>query len=383
MHTLSRSANCYMIELPPKICRPKPPNKYVPEDSYTDIDEDYFIFPQFGRALGKPKFFSPTTRTDIILFDPLLHQAEFDKTITISASLPPDIKTKLASIIRDHWDSFLADGVRRPVLHYEFCIDTGTSCAVACKRQRYGRHEAKIIVDQVQILRDNGWTRSCPSGGWCSTIVLAPKPHQEKVTNILDFIWRLCVSYRGLNAVTSPFAYPIPRCDEAIDNFGVGAGFLYWISVDAKSGYHQIFVRLQDQEKLAFFLPDDTKETFTVMPFGPKNAPACYTVLMYHMRLEWEALFAERFPDLSNFTVDLRLVQHGDRQIVDDILLFSNDAHVLLCLFECVCAVFVKYRLSFNPKKQMRVFPRTHGMDRLRYPSPRQQPSLFQIRSHH
>ncbi len=280
-----------------------------------------------------------------------MHQAEFDSVITISPTLPEKIRIRLRDIIQTHWDAFAAAGVIRPVLGYEFCIDTGVSPPVACRRQRYGIHESKIIEEQAAILRQNNWTRSCPSGGYCSLIVLAPKPHQESVTNILDFVWRMCVSYRGLNAVTSPFEYPIPRNDEALDNFGVGAGTLYWISVDAKSGYHQIAVREKDQDKLAFYLPNDTKETFTVMPFGPKNAPACYTVLMYYMQLEWEALFAEKFPELTEHTVDVHLVQHGDKQIVDDILIYSNCASVLLCLFDCICAIFVKYRLSFNPKK--------------------------------
>lgn len=309
------------------------------------------MFRPFGRALAKSSYTHVCNRTDVIKWNPLLHQAEFDSVITISPTLSDKIRIKLRETIQTHWDAFAAEGVIRPVIGYEFCIDTGTAPPVACRRQRYGIHESKIIEEQAAILRQNNWTRSCPTGGYCSLIVLAPKPHQESVTNILDFIWRMCVSYRGLNAVTSPFEYPIPRNDEALDNFGVGAGKLYWISVDAKSGYHQIAVRAKDQEKLAFYLPDDTKETFTVMPFGPKNAPACYTVLMYFMRLEWEALFAEKFPELSGHTVEVHLVQHGDKQIVDDILLYSNCAVVLLCLFDCICAIFVKYRLSFNPKK--------------------------------
>ena len=64
---------------------------------------------------------------------------------------------------------------------------------------------------------------------------------------------------------------------------------------------------------------------------------------MYMMRLEWEALFAEKFPELTEHTIDVHLIQHGDKQIVDDILLYSNCANALLCLFECICAVFVKF----------------------------------------
>jgi hypothetical protein len=37
----------------------------------------------------------------------------------------------------------------------------------------------------------------------------------------------MCVSYyQKLNAITLAFEYPIPRCDDAIDNFGNGFGRL-------------------------------------------------------------------------------------------------------------------------------------------------------------
>ena len=144
-------------------------------------------------------------------------------------------------------------------------------------------------MDQVEELRKNCWSRPCATGRWTSTVVLAAKPHQELVMYIRDFIWRMCMLYRGLNAVTCPHELPIPRCDEALDSFGCGAGLLFWLSLDAKSGYHQIRVRGCDQEKLAFFLPDDTKETFIVIPFRPMNAPACYTMLMTIMWQEWQA----------------------------------------------------------------------------------------------
>ena len=207
-------------------------------------------------------------------------------------------------------------------------------------------------MKQLNELIDMGWVSLFHElTGWLSMIVLAPKPHQEHIQNIEEFIWRLCVNYRGLNAVTLPYSVPIPRCDQAIDNFAPGAGHLFWISVDAKSGFHQISVRWSDREKLCFAGPNGLLCTFNVMPFGPINGPACYTALMFLMRQEWQALFKERFLELSDADVQLHLVQTGDRQIIDDILLFSNNALALLLYFECVCHIFTKWRLSFNPTK--------------------------------
>ena len=94
-------------------------------------------------------------------------------------------------------------------------------------------------------------------------VVLAQKPHQEHINAFEAFVWRICVSYRRLNAVTKPFQFPIPRCDDAITILGCGAVTIYIISLDARQGYHQVAVRLSDQEKLAFLLPTISN---TVLP---------------------------------------------------------------------------------------------------------------------
>ncbi len=88
---------------------------------------------------------------------------------------------------------------------------------------------------------------------------LGLKPHQEDIENIEDFIWQMCVSYRKLNSVTLPFEYPIPCCEDTIKDFGNFTGKLYFISLDARSSYHQVAVRKCDVDKLAYFSPDDTK----------------------------------------------------------------------------------------------------------------------------
>ena len=98
-------------------------------------------------------------------------------------------------------------------------------------------------MKQVMVLLDNNWIGEC-GGPWGSSIVLTAKPHQEHITDIKEFVWRMCVSYRALNQVTLPFEYHIPRCNDAIDDFGDSAGPLFFISLDNKTGYHQILVRL-------------------------------------------------------------------------------------------------------------------------------------------
>ena len=61
--------------------------------------------------------------------------------------------------------------------------------------------------------------------------------------------WRFCIDYRQLNAITQQDAYPIPRIDESLDAL---AGSRYFSTLDLTSGYWQVPLDLDAQEKSAF-----------------------------------------------------------------------------------------------------------------------------------
>ena len=310
-----------------------------------DVDDDLYLCPRYGRSLRK----DPTTndvpaRTDRIQWDTARDSPILDGFLNIPSDLAPNVKTELLRIIQDNWDAFAPAGARRPMLGFQFCIETGATAPVACRQSHYGIHESPILQEHINDLLHNAHIVPTIEGGWLSKALLAPKPHQEHVDNITEFIWRFCINYRPLNSVTEPYLYPIPRCDDTLDNFGDGSGRrLYFISFDAKSGYHQIAVFEPHQCKLAFYGPDFRKYCFAVMPFGPLNAPAVYTAIMQILRQEAYDLFCSRYPDLSN--------EVDSRQIIDDGLMWSYDPLTLLKFFECLCEIYVKYRLSFNGKK--------------------------------
>ena len=216
----------------------------------------------------------------------------------------------------------------------------------------------------MNALLQNDWIEEC-KGPWGSLIVLAPKPHQEHIDDINDFVWRMCVSYRALNAVTKPFTYPIPRCDNAVGSLGIivmGDNIMF-VSLDAKQGYHQISVKKSDREKLAFFSPDGTKYTFKVMPFGPTNAPAFYTCMMHQLQKDWDKLFFQRVREKASNDTTINITDSnvisinnnklviGSKVIIDDILAFANILEYLMLYVDCICVVFKKYRVSFQLKK--------------------------------
>ena len=197
-------------------------------------------------------------------------------------------------------------------------------------------------MKQIISLLKNDWIEEC-AGPWGSMIVLAVKPHQENITDITKFIWRMCVSYRKLNSVTKPFEYPIPRCNDAITIIMVGSTVMWIITVDARQGYHQVSVNSIDREKLSFFAPDHKKYTFKVMPFGPTNTPTFYTFMMGNFQREWMQLFLEKISILETIggeivivhedkTIEIggKVLHNGSRVIIDDVLLCSSNLPAIL-----------------------------------------------------
>jgi hypothetical protein len=81
---------------------------------------------------------------------------------------------------------------------------------------------------------------------------------------------RLCIDYRGLNAVTRKDAYPLPRVDDTLDELK-DANF--YTHLDLASGFWQVRVRDKDIHKTAFQTHDGLME-WVAMPFGLCNAPA-------------------------------------------------------------------------------------------------------------
>ena len=338
------SAHALPIYIPPKPWRPKPAPNYHPLDKGDELPDDWFIHRKFGKSLVNDTFDEPPARDDLILWDDE-HSAFLDSNLNLGDGCTPELSNTIRSIIKDHWDAFDPAGVRRPALGVKFDIDTGDAQPVCVRQPHYGFHERKIMKDQLDALIHNGMVEP-NNGPWAAGLVLAPKPHQEDVTDITQFVWRMCVNYRHLNRVTKPYRFPIPRCHESIQDFGDSHGAIYTIALDAFSGFHQIACTDNAKDKLAFWGPDEQKWTYTVMPFGPTNGPPVYQGFMTMLKGHWTRATLAALERLHQASAFFR-----SKLVIDDVLLLSNNTDILIILFRQVAKTFVAYRLSFKLKK--------------------------------
>lgn len=83
---------------------------------------------------------------------------------------------------------------------------------------------------------------------------------------------RMCVDFRALNKIIEKERYPLPLIEDQLDRLGYSK---YYISIDMKSGFHQIPVSEDSIKYTAFVTPDNHYE-FIKMPFGICNGPSVF-----------------------------------------------------------------------------------------------------------
>ena len=92
------------------------------------------------------------------------------------------------------------------------------------------------------------------------------------VPKLLTSKLRLCIDFTYLNNPCQKDPFPLPRIDQIVDSTASCESLCF---LDAFSGYHQIMMAVEDQEKTAFITPKGCY-CYTRMPFGLRNAGATF-----------------------------------------------------------------------------------------------------------
>ena len=93
---------------------------------------------------------------------------------------------------------------------------------------------------------------------WLANVVLVKKANGK---------WRMYVDFTDLNKACPKDSFPFPRIDQLVEST---AGHKLLTFMDAFSGYNQIKMTKEDQEKTAF-ITSQGLYCYKVMPFGLKN----------------------------------------------------------------------------------------------------------------
>ncbi|CAM8917280.1 unnamed protein product [Rhodiola kirilowii] len=167
----------------------------------------------------------------------------------------------------------------------------------------------EIVQKEIEKLLDADVIYPISDSQWVSPVHVVPKKsgitveedaEGNMVTTRIKNGWRMCIDYRKLNAVTRKDHFPLPFIDQMLDRL---AGKPYFCFLDGFSGYNQIPIAPEDQEKTTFTCPFGTF-AFRRMSFGLCNAPGTFQRVVTSIFSDMIGEFIEVFMD--DFTI------HGD-----------------------------------------------------------------------
>ena len=148
----------------------------------------------------------------------------------------------------------------------EHDIDVGEAQPIRQRFYRMGPEKLSHLNSEIDYMLKNNIAVPSASS-WASPCVLVPKS---------DNTPRFCTDMRKVNSVTKSDSFPLPRMEDCIDRVG-SAKFVS--KFDLLKGYWQVPLSERAREIAAFVTPSGLY-SYTVMPFGLKNAPATFQRLM-------------------------------------------------------------------------------------------------------
>jgi hypothetical protein len=191
-----------------------------------------------------------------------------DRADTIGAHLSPEEENELILFLNNNKDVFAwsakdLQGVDRDIIEHTL----KTNEKITQKKQKLikmSEEKVKAVEAEVQRLQDAKVIREVLYPVWLANTVPVKKKNEK---------WRMCVDFTDLNKACKKDEFPLERVDKIMDD---AANSEMLSLLDMFSGYHQIKVQREDEEKTSFITPFGTF-CFVRMPEGMKNAGCTFS----------------------------------------------------------------------------------------------------------
>ncbi|GJU95007.1 reverse transcriptase domain-containing protein [Tanacetum coccineum] len=228
--------------------------------------------------------------------------------VIISKDLKDDEKVKLIEVLKAHksalaWKISDIKGIDPKFCTHKILMEDDYKPVVQMQR-RVNPKIHEVIKKEVIKLLDAGLIYPISDSPWVSPVHCVPKKggmtvvmndDNELIPTRLVTGWRVCIDYRKLNDATRKDHFPLPFMDQMLERL---AGNEFYCFLDGFSGYFQIPIDPQDQEKTTFTCPYGTF-AYKRMPFGLCNAPGtfqrCMTAIFHDMIEKTMDVFMDNF----------------------------------------------------------------------------------------
>ncbi len=129
-----------------------------------------------------------------------------------------------------------------------------------------------LFLKEFYPIADSEWVSPVHCVPKKGGITVVPNDNDELIPQRIVVGYRMCIDFRKVNKVTKKDHYPLPFIDQMLERLSKKTHFCF---LDGYSGFSQIAVKQQDQEKTTFTCPYGTY-AYRRMPFGLCNAPATF-----------------------------------------------------------------------------------------------------------
>ncbi|CAN6711694.1 unnamed protein product [Malus baccata var. baccata] len=203
----------------------------------------------------------------------------------ISSSLTAQEEEKLLRVLKEFKSALgwtLADikGISPTTCMHHIFLEEGAKPTREAQRH-LNPPMMEVVKKEIIKLLDCGVIYPISDSRWVSPVQCVPKKsgvtvvanaENELVPQRIQTGWRVCIDYRKLNTTTRKDHFPLPFIDQMLERL---AGYAFYCFLDGYSGYNQIVISPEDQEKTTFTCPFGTF-AYRHMPFGLCNAPATF-----------------------------------------------------------------------------------------------------------
>ncbi|CAN6720969.1 unnamed protein product [Malus baccata var. baccata] len=226
--------------------------------------------------------------------------------VIVSSSLTAIEEEKLIRVLKEHETAIgwtLADirGISPNTCMHRILLEEGAKPTREAQR-RLNPPMMEVVKNEIIKLLDCGVIYPISDSRWVSPVQCVPKKsgvtvvknaENELVPTRIQTGWRVCIDYRKLNATTRKDHFPLPFIDQMLERL---AGHSFYCFLDGYSGYNQIVIAPDGQEKTTFTCPFGTF-AYRRMPFGLCNAPATFKRCMVSIFSDFVEKIIEVFMD--------------------------------------------------------------------------------------
>ncbi|RVW80067.1 Retrovirus-related Pol polyprotein from transposon 17.6 [Vitis vinifera] len=226
--------------------------------------------------------------------------------VVVSSTLTSDQEDSLLGVLRKFkkaigWQISDLKGISPLVCTHHIYMEEDVK-PVRQPQRRLSPHMQEVVRGEVLKLLQAGIIYPISDSLWVSPTQVVPKKSGitviqnekgEEVSTRLTSGWRVCIDYRRLNIVTRKDHFPLPFMDQVLERV---SGHPFYCFLDGYSGYFQIEIDLEDQEKTTFTCPFGTF-AYRRMPFGLCNAPATFQRCMLSIFSDMVERIMEVFMD--------------------------------------------------------------------------------------